>query len=198
MKPGTLVKINGQLDDDTYENWYGEVVGTDVNGELEVFLLERSKSHSGYIWEYHGDWQTVPKESVLETYSPDIGIIQAYKAMGFYPTVNENQFICLSDDIPEDLVLPLQLDEPDEQDQYVEDGFVTMDESECFTFAPVESDFVKETHKAVNDFNNWTPDNPAEIKAKEYIDYLATKVAGVDDNKQFARGHSLNYTRPPV
>ena len=36
MKPGTLIRINGQLDDNTYENWYGEVVGVDENDNIEV------------------------------------------------------------------------------------------------------------------------------------------------------------------
>jgi hypothetical protein len=78
-------------------------------------------------------------------------------------------------------------------------GFVVADdEGEPFSFAdPATSEFVAETHAAVGEFEAWEPKGASERKAKKWIAGLAGRVAARDDNRHFARGETLEYSRPP-
>ena len=60
MVPGDLLHILGKDDDNSTSTWYGEMVGTDEGGNLEVFLLERTRLLQGFIWKYNEEWQTIP------------------------------------------------------------------------------------------------------------------------------------------
>mgnify|MGYP003685704925 CR=1 FL=1 len=42
MKEGDLIHILGQNDDNSTQTWYGEVVGFDGDGMVEVYLLEQT------------------------------------------------------------------------------------------------------------------------------------------------------------
>ena len=61
-----------------------------------------------------------------------------------------------------------------------------------------DNDFVREVHQAVNDYNEWEPKNKQEEKVKSFIDNLAHKYQQQDDDRQFARGTSLDYANPPL
>lgn len=207
MKEGDLIHIRGQKDDNSFSTWYGEVVGFDEDDMVEVYLLEQTNMMEGYIWSYATDWQTIPRGSVLEVYTPEHGkYIQTYKAFGFIPTNTADQFLKVGVQVPDHILLPLQLDSDDEgqlkqdEDDSEMDDFIVPDEvaNEPFTQANPDNDFVRETHKAVLDYNHWEPKNESEKKVKTFIDNLADKYQKQDDNRQFAAGSSVDYVKPPL
>jgi hypothetical protein len=207
MKEGDLIHILGQNDDNSKLTLYGEVVGFGEDDSVEVYLLEQTKMMEGYIWSYAKDWQTVPRDSVLSVYTPEQGkYIHTYKAFGFIPTNTADQFLKVGVQVPDHILLPLELDSDDEgqlkQDEDDDEmaDFIVPDEvaNEPFTQANPDNDFVRETHRAVLDYNNWAPKNETEKKAKNFIDAMADKYQKQDDNKQFASGMSVDYVKPPV
>jgi hypothetical protein len=206
MKEGDLIHILGQNDDNTVSTWYGEVVGFAENDMVEVFLLEQTKMMEGYIWSYSKDWQAIPKSSVLQTFTPEIGsYIKTYKQFGFIPTNTNDQFLKVGVTIPDHILVPLELDSEDENqlkeddDSEMDDFIVDDDEAdEPFTHAPADTVFVRDVHQAVHQYNSWEPANNSEKKVKNFIDALAHKYQQQDDNRQFARGKVVDYSNPPT
>lgn len=206
MKEGDLIHILGKNNDNSVSTWYGEVVGFTENDMVEVYLLEQTKMMEGYIWSYSTEWQTIPMSSVLQTFTPKNGsYIKTYKEFGFIPTNTADQFLKVGVQVPDHILLPLELDSEDEgqlkEDEDSDmDDFIVDDEvaNEPFTHAPANNDFVREVHTAVNQYNSWEPKNNSEKNVKTFIDNLADKYQRQDDNRQFARGKTLDYTNPPT
>ena len=195
-KEGDLIQTTHKL--------IGEVVSI-LENDLEVYFLVPKKAN-GKIWGYKEDWDTIPK-SVVETHIkiedkkkyPDY-----YKQLGF-KVMTENLFIRLDVDIENDEDLknyqfPTHCIEDDKEDDYdYTDGFIVKDENaEAFTFAEANNDFVKETHKAVNEYNKWEPKTKKELNIKNFIDNMELKYSTKDDDKQFELGQSLDYKNPPM
>jgi len=81
---------------------------------------------------------------------------------------------------------------------YDSDGGFVVNDDEPFTLADAEeSEFVAETHEAVNQYNEWVPKTDAEKKVRKWMDDFERKIAHKDDEAQFAAGSSCNYTCPP-
>ena len=76
------------------------------------------------------------------------------------------------------------------------DFIVPDDEGESFTFAPTDNDFVRETHKAVCDFNNWHPVGEAE-RVKRFIEMQDERACTLENNRT-RLGEALSYTNPPL
>lgn len=194
MKEGDLLKING-------ENgvWYAQLVGFDEEDMLEVWYINRGVNR--YLWEYDKDWETVHKNTVIEHIQLDISdVLACYKQWGFKP-ITEETFVKLDDDIPDDVLLPVgEFDEEEEYDSEdnMDDFIVPDEEGEAFTLAPLDSDFVRETHELVQKFNTWEPQNPQEQKLKSFVDHMSLKYKQHDDNRQFAIGKTVDYDHPPV
>lgn len=193
MKEGDLLKING-------ENgvWYAQLVGFDEEDMLEVWYINRGVNI--YLWEYDKDWETVHKNTVIEHIPLDISdVLACYKQWGFKP-ITEETFVKLDDDIPDDVLLPVgEFDEEEEYDSEdnMDDFIVPDEEGEAFTLAPLDSDFVRETHELVQKFNTWEPQNPQEQKLKSFVDHMSLKYKQHDDNRQFAIGKTVDYDHPP-
>lgn len=203
MKNGDLLHVNGLSDDDQPEVWYAELVGVNEDDDLEVFFLEKTTLCDGYVWSYNGDWQTIPRASVIQVFSPSkADYITTYHAFGFMPTVMENQFLRVSDTIPPNILTPMPLDAEDSDSECGEnedmDDFIVDDEvaNEPFTQAVPNNDFVRDVHQAVQEYNQWAPQRPEEKRVKDFIDSLALKYQAEDDNRQFAAGHSVDYNHP--
>jgi hypothetical protein len=194
MKEGDLLKING-------ENgvWYAQLVGFDEEDMLEVWYINRGVNR--YLWEYDKDWETVHKNTVIEHIPLVISdVLACYKQWGFKP-ITEETFVKLDDDIPDDVLLPVgEFDEEEEYDSEdnMDDFIVPDEEGEAFTLAPLDSDFVRETHELVQKFNTWEPQNPQEQKLKSFVDHMSLKYKQQDDNRQFAIGKTVDYDHPPV
>lgn len=201
-QPGDLLHIRGRDQNDQLCMFYGELVGINEDNLLEIYYLEITKKHDGYIWSYASDWDTVHRDCVMRSFRPTKDTyVSVYKQFGFIPTVKENYFLKADVNIPSNVLVPIALDseeEPVDTDDDMSD-FIVPDEiaNEPFTHAVPNNDFVKETHKAVRDYNNWKPKNNSEKKVKTFIDNMAKKYQQMDDNKQFANGTSLDYLHPP-
>ena len=59
--------------------------------------------------------------------------------------------------------------------------------------------FVEDTHKAVNQWNNWTPTKSQEQKVKAFVDNMASKANHAEGDRQFVVGKSsLSTSKPPL
>ena len=199
MKTGDLLHVKGDNGDGTVSTWYAELSGIDENGNLEVFFLRKKYD---YIWTFSDEWDTIPAESVEAIFTPVPGqYIKIYKEFGFSPTEVENQFLKVGDNIPKHVVVPMPLDnESDFEDDSDSDmgDFIVPDDvaNEPFTLAPETSDFVRETHQAVRDFNQWVPKTRVEEKVKVFMENMSDKYQKQDDERQFVAGKVVDYTNP--
>lgn len=192
MKPGDLLKIQG--------NKYAELVGIDEDHNLEVYFISRSKSK--WVWEYDKEWETVIRNEVVEHIPLEKGkAVACYKQLGFRP-LTENTFVKLDDDIPKDVIIPLGDFEDDssglDSDDSLTDFIVPDDQGEEFRPASPTNEFVVETHQCVHQYNEWAPEKPEHKKIKTFIDKLSHKYQTKDDDRQFAKGQSVDYEHPPL
>ena len=193
-KEGDLVKVYGETGE-----WYGEIVGENEDGQLELFYINRGPTNR-WIWQYDEDWDVVSKNSILE-HIPLVKqkVVDCYKQLGFRP-LTENTFVKLDDEIPDDVVIPTgDFDEEEEESDGSLDDFIVPDEEgEAFTPADPTIPFVQETHELVHKYNTWEPKNKTEEKLKGFVDNLSHKYKLKDDERQFVEGKSLDYDPPPL
>ena len=192
MKAGDYVSLNAECG----KLWYGEVIG--IKSEtLEVYFIERGE---GTVWSYSEEWHEVPKESVIKhvNTSSHANIIGALKAIGFRP-LSDSTFARLD----EQGVVPVgdsafdNIEEDDCVGIHPEmQGFIVPDsEGEAFTFAKPDNEFVRETHKAVRDFNQWVPQEDA-VRIKRFIEGMDAKACVLENNRT-RLGEGLSYNNPP-
>ena len=75
------------------------------------------------------------------------------------------------------------------------DFIVPDEEGERFTQAVPNNDFVRETHEAVNAYNQWRPTQGEEKRVHDFIEQLDQRAC----TEEAARGlASIPYTQPPV
>lgn len=192
MKIGDYVSMHAEND----EVWYGEVVGIHAD-TLEVYFIEKG---DGTVWSYSEEWHEVPKESVIKHVdtSSHANVVSALKEIGFRP-LTDSTFARLDeqgvvpvgdpafDDVEDDCIIGIH---PEMQDFIVPDS-----EGEAFTFAPTDSEFVRETHQAVRDFNNWVPQEDA-VRIKMFIEGMDDKACALENNRT-RLGEALSYNNPP-
>ena len=51
-----------------------------------------------------------------------------------------------------------------------------------------EDEFIRDTHKAVREYENWEPTNKKQKKVKKFIDDLTDKIIKQEDEKRFQQG----------
>jgi len=191
MKIGDYVSLAAEND----EIWYGEVVGM-CSGSLEVFFIEKG---DGTVWTYSEEWHEVPRESVITHVETSLhaNVVLALKEIGFRP-LSDSTFVRLD----EQGVVPVG----DPAFDGIEDdcigihpemaGFIVPDsEGEAFSFATADTQFVRETHKAVRGFNNWVPQEDA-VRIKRFIEGLDAKACVLENNRT-RLGEGLSYNNPP-
>ena len=192
MKVGDYVSLHAENN----ETWYAEVVGMQSD-TLEVYFIEKGE---GTVWTYSEEWHEVPKGSVkkhVET-SSHANIMGALKEIGFRP-LSDSTFARLD----EQGVVPVgdpafdSIEEDDCIGIHPEmEGFIVPDsEGEAFTFAQADNEFVRETHKAVRDFNRWVPQEDA-VRVKRFIEGLDTRACALENNRT-RLGEGLSYNNPP-
>lgn len=191
--PGDLVKVQGESGE-----WYAEIVGENEQNQLEVFYINRSENH--WVWKYDDEWETVSRNSILE-HIPLLKnkAVECYKQLGFRP-LTENTFIKLDDDIPDDVLVPTgDFDEEElDSDDSLQDFIVPDEDGEPFTPADPSIPFVQETHQLVHKYNKWEPKDRKQKRLKVFVDNLAHKYKLQDDERQFAKGKSVDYDHPPL
>ncbi len=192
MKVGDYVSMAAEND----ETWYGEVVG--VNGDnVEVYYIEKKDNN---VWTYSEEWYEVPKGCVIshvET-SKHANIIGALNKIGFRP-LSDSTFARLD----EQGVVPVgdpafdSIEEDDCVGIHPEmRGFIVPDsDGEAFTFAKPDNSFVRETHQAVRDFNNWVPQEDA-VRIKRFIEHMDNTACALENNRT-RLGEGLSYNNPP-
>lgn len=206
---GDLIKVLGVTNDGTHESWYAEVVGVvSERRQLEVYYLEAGLDR---VYRFSKDWYEVSYDSVEEHLTIPSKSRKAYmdgwKTFGFV-CGGDGQTFCRQED-EQTVMLPLgEVDTDDESEVeegradlngYIsDDGFVVNDD-EPFTFADATSDFVKETHQAVREYEAWAPTTPSAKKIKQFIDKMDTKATHIEADKTFVKGVSaLQTNRPPL
>lgn len=192
MIPGDLVSLHAEGD----QIWYAEVVSV-AEDTIDVYYIEKGDTN---VWSYSEHVFEIPKGSVkshVETAS-HANVVSAFRALGFRP-LSDSTFARLDEtgitpvgdpafDMEEDDCVGIH---PEMRDFIVPD-----EEGEAFTLARPDNDFVRETHKAVNDFNNWNPVGEA-VRVKEYIEALDTQVCR-QENARTRLGEGISYNHPPL
>lgn len=204
--------------------FHGEIVGIDSDGKVEVSRLKKTKKQEERIWEFVADdeWSAIDPIFITKHVAvPDAAhrseTKKAWKEIGFLPGGDGMTFCRIEDESA--TTLPLyEGDESDEDNEegiastkpgmhgYEDDGFVIPDdEGSEFEFAdPDELDeegakFVRETHKAVREFDNWVPEDKQGHAIKAFIETMDKKATIETDNQRLAAGkNSISTSNPPV
>ena len=194
---GDYVKI--QMDND--ETWLGEVVAEEKD-TIDVYYIQKGKQN---VWTYSEDAYEIPKESVLHQVRTKecANVIEALKQIGLRPLTDSTFAL-----IDEQANVPLgdeafdEAFDADAEDDFIgihpemQDFIVPDEEGEAFTFAQDDSEFVRETHEAVRQYNNWHPEGEAE-RIKVFIDRMDAR-ACAQENARTRLGEGLSYNKPPT
>jgi len=206
------------------KTFYGEIVGISEDNKLEVSRLKKTEKQEGRIWEFVDDnkWSAIDRSYVqkhieISDNSPRSVVLSAWKNMGFIPGGDGITFCLVNDE--DKTTLPLfhgdESDNESDEDEpstnpkmhgYADDGFVVPDdEGSEFEFAdPNELDeegakFVRETHQAVRDYNNWKPKDKQGTAIKKFIDEMDIKASIETDNNRIDAGkESIPTSKPPL
>lgn len=218
--PGDLIIQKTDGDD-----CYGEVVGVNPEGEVEVCFIRATPKQEGRIWEFDetNEWEAIDPASIKKHVKvPDESdrrtTVKAWADIGFLPGGDGMTFCRLEHENA--TTLPLYEGAEDESDDeetdvvssnpkmhgYASDGFVVPDdEGSDFEFAdPDQLDeeaakFVRETHEAVREFDNWEPKDKQGHAVKGFIERMDHKAAIETDNKRFSKGKSsISTSKPPL
>ncbi len=204
--------------------FYGEILGIDDSKKIEVSRLKKTAKQDGRIWEFVEDdqWSAidpkyVTKHIAVKNSATRAEVVSAWKTIGFIPGGDGITFCRLEDE--EQTTLPLYggVEEDSDADDdekpsdnpkmhgYVDDGFVVPDdEGSEFEFAdPDELDeeaaeWVRETHKAVRQYDNWVPEDKQGKAIKKFIDDMDQKASIETDNQRLEAGKgAISTSNPP-
>jgi hypothetical protein len=192
MKIGDFASMHAENN----EIWYGEIVGVHSD-TIEVYFIEKG---DGTEWSYSEEWHEVPRESVITHVdtSSHSNVVGALKEIGFRP-LTDSTFARLHeegvvpvgdpafDNVEDDISIGIH---PEMQDFIVPDS-----EGEAFSFANADNEFVRDTHQAVRDFNNWVPKEDA-VRIKMFIEGMDEKACALENNRT-RLGEGLSYNNPP-
>ena len=172
---------------------YCEVAAV-LDNHLEVWPEKR-----GWLWQYNDEWCTIPISKPTRHVKPKDRdyraayriLVRALDGVSFVKTSEENQ-------IPPHVTLPVGVDTDSEEEEARQSDldFIASDDEEEFSFA--DTDYAKETHAAVREYNPWQPTTPDGQRIKAFIDYLDHKYCQPIQENLWWAGHSINYTKPPV
>jgi hypothetical protein len=207
------------------EERYGEVVGVNPEGQVEVCFIHVTPKQEGRVWEFNetNEWEaidasTISKHVKVPEESDRKTTVKAWADIGFLPGGDGMSFCRLEHE--NTTTLPLyegaEDDSGDEEEEtassnpkmhgYASDGFVVPDdEGSDFEFAdPDQLDeeaakFVRETHEAVREFDKWTPKDKQGHAVKQFIERMDYKATIETDNKRFEKGKpSISTSKPPL
>lgn len=192
MEAGDYVKV--QMDND--EVWIAEMVQIDET-TVDLYWIKKGDDN---VYRYSDDCYEISKECILEHVSvSECGnVVKALKEFGLRPLSD-----CTFAEVEETASVPVG----DPAFDNVEDDFVGIhpemrdfivpdEEGEAFTFAVADNDFVRDTHKAVRDYNSWHPEGEAQ-RVKHFIDNMDTRAVS-QENARTRLGEALSYANPPV
>ena len=220
--PGDLIQF--EIND---TNFIGEIVGITDDGKVEVSRLKKTAKQEGRIWEFVADdaWSAIDpayikKHIKVNDSARRSTVVKAWKELGFLPGGDGITFCRIEDE--DHVTLPLasgdssdddSSDSDDEQASanpamhgYASDGFVVPDdEGSEFEFADPDeleeeaAKFVRETHQAVHDFDNWEPEDKQGKAIKAFVDRMDKKASIETDNKRLEAGKpAISTSKPPI
>jgi hypothetical protein len=216
LTTGDLVKYRHKHLFGQIESYIGEIVDID-NDIVSIHVLEQQSEYNGKLWMFNHTEHEILASTLTSLVKPERPLTRktmkaAWGMMGY--VVGVERFCLIEDEKHVTLdVHPQDSDsEDDENDSdYIHpemrDFIVPDNEGEAFTFADTSKlsgeakQYVEETHRAVNDWNNWTPDpnQPMQGKIKMFVDGMASKAGHQESDRQFMAGHaSLSTSSPPL
>jgi hypothetical protein len=210
------------------KNFYAEIVGIDASGKIEVSRLKKTEKQEGRIWHFVDDdkWSAIDSKLVTKHVRVPEGstrdvLVKSWKEIGFIPGGDGITFCRVEDE--QDTTMPLYQGEESSDDEdstgltpsnktgmhgYAsDDGFVVPDhEGEEFEFANPDElsdeeaiEFVRETHKAVREFDQWQPDDKQGKALKKYIERMDQTASIQTDNQRLAAGKgTIRTSKPPL
>lgn len=206
--------------------FFGEIVGVTDVGKVEVSRLKKTAKQEGRIWEFVADdaWSAIEvayikKHIKVKDSARRSVVIKAWKELGFLPGGDGITFCRVEDE--DHVTLPLAGGDSSDDDSdsdgeeassnpamhgYASDGFVVPDdEGSEFEFADPDdleeeaAQFVRETHQAVHDFDNWVPEDKQGKAIKAFVDRMDKKATIDTDNQRFAAGKPvISTSKPPI
>lgn len=188
------------------ENQYvGEVVR--VEGTIHVHFLQSN----GKIWNYNEELTHHIHPNQVFRHVSRKGqrlsgtlVRSMWKQMGYAVGVHDfcllQDFNTVSLDIPED-----ESESEDESSDEMDDFIVPDEEGESFCHPDMtklteeQQKWVLETHQAVNEWEQWTPQDSQQKAIKSFVDSMALKYGKQEDERRFGKGEaSLEYQKPPT
>lgn len=209
--------------------FYGEIVGIADDGKIEVSRLKKTEKQEGRIWQFADDdaWSAIESSYIQKHIKVNDSakrsvVVKAWREIGFLPGGDGITFCRVEDE--ELSTLPLyggdsssdESGSSDESDEpvssnpamhgYASDGFVVPDdEGSDFEFAELDeldeeaAKFVRDTHQAVRDFDNWEPTDKQGKAIKAFVERADKKASIETDNKRFEAGKSsISTSKPPI
>lgn len=208
-------------------NFVGEIVGIADDGKVEVSRLKKTAKQEGRIWEFVADdaWSAIDTTYIKKHIKVNDSarrsvVVKAWKELGFLPGGDGITFCRVEDE--DHVTLPLAGGDSSDDDSsdsdeecassnpamhgYASDGFVVPDdEGSEFEFADPDeleeeaAKFVRETHQAVHDFDNWEPEDKQGKAIKAFVDRMDKKASIETDNKRFEAGKpAISTSKPPI
>ena len=118
-------------------------------------------------------------------------LLQSFGKVGLYPLIGEND---------NDLELfEKRSDFGSEDESDLSDFLVDDDEvDEPFQHSPNDSDFARDTHAAVREFEDWEPETPALQNVKRFVRNLAARAEHANEDARMRTGlpPAGSYVRP--
>jgi hypothetical protein len=192
MIPGDYVAVHAEAD----QIWYAEVVSV-ADDTIDVYYIEKGDAN---VWSYSNDVFEIPKGCVAHhiVTSSHANVVCALRELGFRP-LTDSTFARLDETgvIPVgDAAFDIEQDDCIGIHPEMRDFIVPDEDGEAFCLAIPDNDFVRETHKAVCEFNCWNPVGEA-VRVKQFIERLDTSVCD-SENARTRLGEGISYNNPPL
>ena len=172
--------------------------------ELQVQMLEKG---ADLMYRIGADLWDIDGDMIIKHYElkgDDDKAPAAFHAMGFR-MIDGGTFVRHSDEQGNTLFpigdaafeMVSSDDDEDEVADEMSDFIVPDNESEPFTHAVVDNEFVRDTHAAVRGFNDWVPKDDREAVTRRFVIRQEARAVQVDDEARFARNMAgTNYSNP--
>ena len=189
---------------DEVGNYFGVIVD---HVDDETLCVQMIKQRADQCYEVTSDAYHVPHDAIAQHVSidgDDDNAPAAFHSLGFR-MIDGSTFVKLSDETGDrmfpvgDPLFDVRSDDDGSSMGSLRDFIVDDDECEPFTIAESNHPFVRETHAAVQQFNDWTPATDQEYSIRRFIQEQEARAVVIDDNIRCSRPNSgpcPNYARP--
>ena len=174
--------------------------------DRDTLCVQMIKKHDDNIYRITSDAYHVPHSAIAQhapIHGDDGAAPRAYDSLG-YRMLDGSSFIKHSDETGDTLwpvgdgEYDIRSEDGSDSAGSLADFIVSDSECELFTQAEPTTDFVRETHAAVREFNSWVPQNDQEYSMRRFIQAQEARAVAIDDNNRCARGGGAapSYSEP--